>query len=91
MRPFPAAARRAACLAVTALSVAACAPAGPDPTPAGSVEVLGRSYPLEQLANGTWRARVDGAVVVCARPAAEACYWSVRHHLLAKELLDDFG
>lgn len=91
MRPFPAAPQRAARFAVTALALAACVPAGPGPVPVGSVQVLGRDYPLEQLANGTWRARVDGAVVVCSRPAAEACYWSVRHHLLAKELLDDFG
>jgi hypothetical protein len=83
MRPSPA--------AIAALALAACVSAGPAPTPAGSVEFLGETYPLEVLANGTWRARVDGTVVICARPYPTACYWSVRHYLVARELLDDLG
>ncbi|MCB2126988.1 MAG: hypothetical protein H6897_09110 [Rhodobacteraceae bacterium] len=83
MRPFGA--------VIAALLLAACVTAGPAATPVGSVKVLTESYPVEALANGTWRARVNGAVVPCAKPDATACYWSVRHHLLAQELLDDLG
>mgnify|MGYP001159216131 CR=1 FL=1 len=74
-----------------ALLPAACVNAGPTATPVGSVQFLTGTYPVESLPNGTWRARVNGAVVICARPNPTACYWSVRHHLLAQELLDDLG
>ncbi|KAB2879707.1 MAG: hypothetical protein F9K34_17140 [Albidovulum sp.] len=83
MRPFGA--------ALAALLLAACVNAGPVVMPVGTVTVLTEAYPVEALADGSWRARVNGAVVPCARPDLTACYWSVRHHLQARELLDDLG
>lgn len=80
MRPF--------LTAPVLLALAACISTGPAPVPAGSVEVDGQSYPLEVLANGTWRAKVDGTVVICASPDATACYWSVRHYFESQDLPD---
>lgn len=73
------------------LALGACVTAGPAPAPAGSVEVNGQSYPLETLADGTWRAKVDGTVVTCAKPDATACYWSVRHYFEGQDALEDLG
>lgn len=82
---------RLSALTGSVLILAACAPGEPPPAPAGSVEVGGTTYPVVSLANGSWRAYVDGAAVTCAQPSKTACYWSVRHHLQAQELLDDLG
>ena len=57
----------------------------------GAVEVNGITYPLVSLANGTWRAYVDGTPVICSKPSETACYWSVRNYLQSRELLDDLG
>ena len=71
--------------------LAACVQTGPSVSPVGTVEYNRTTYALEALPDGTWRTKVDGAVVLCARPTKEACLWSVRHHLTAQELLDDLG
>lgn len=77
--------------ALAAPLLAACVNAGPAAKPMGSVAVFTESYPVELLADGSWRARVNGVFVRCARPDKTGCYWSVRHHLQAQELLDDLG
>ncbi|OYX42917.1 MAG: hypothetical protein B7Z02_10755 [Rhodobacterales bacterium 32-67-9] len=75
------------------LSLAACAApvAAPDPSPLGDVQIGTDIYPIEATEAGTWRVKVGGHPVVCAKPNQEACYWSVRNYLTAQELLDDLG
>ncbi|SPH17092.1 hypothetical protein DEA8626_00606 [Defluviimonas aquaemixtae] len=73
-----------------ALALSACV-TGSKPEPVGSVTVNNVTYPIEALSDGTWRVRVDGKPVVCAHATLEACFWSARHHLTARELLDDLG
>lgn len=73
---------------LAAMLLSACAAAGPQPVPQGEVTVGADSFPIEALDAATWRVRVDGRPVPCAKPTAEACYWSARHHLEAQEVLD---
>lgn len=79
--------------ALVSLLLAACAApvSAPAPSPLGDVQIGTDIYPIEATDAGTWRVKVDGRPVVCAKPTQEACYWSVRHHLTAQELLDDLG
>ena len=73
---------------LAAILLSACSTAGPAPVPQGEVAIGPDRWPVEALATGVWRVRVDGRPVVCAKPTAEACYWSVRPHLEAQQLPD---
>ncbi len=79
MRPHP---------LFAALLLSACAAAGPPPVPQGEVTVGVQRYPVEALDATTWRVRVDGRPVTCAKPTAKSCYWAARHHLQMQELPD---
>lgn len=74
-----------------ALVLSACAATAPAPVPQGEVTIGTDRWPIEALDATTWRVRVDGHPVPCAKPTAEACYWSARHHIEAQEMLDDLG
>ncbi len=73
---------------LAAVLLSACTAAGPPPVPQGEVTLGADRWPIEALDAATWRVRVDGYPVRCAKPTAEACYWSARHHIEAQEMLD---
>ncbi|WP_413872946.1 hypothetical protein [Albidovulum sp.] len=73
---------------LAAVLLSACATVGPAPVPQGEVAIGTDRWPIEALDAATWRVRVDGRPVPCARPTTEACYWSARHHLLAQQMPD---
>lgn len=83
--------RAVALAALLALAGCAAPVAAPAPSPLGDVQIGTDIYPIEATADGIWRVKVDGRPVTCSKPTQEACYWSVRHHLTAQELLDDLG
>ncbi len=78
-------------LAAAAVLLAACAATAPAPVPKGEVTIGTESLPIEALDAATWRVRVDGHPVVCAKPTEEACYWSARHYLTSQEPPDGLG
>ncbi len=78
---------------LAALALAGCVsePAARAPSALGEVQVGAESYPIEAVDADKWRVMVDGRPVLCLKPEAEACYWSVRHYLLSRETPDVIG
>ncbi|MGB7261967.1 MAG: hypothetical protein WBC68_07835 [Albidovulum sp.] len=75
--------------------ISACTAAPPEPgLPAlGEVHIGATAYPIIALdsAETKWAVDVDGRRVFCSKPEHEACFWSVRNHLVAMDLQDDLS
>lgn len=75
-------------LAAVAALLSACAASAPAPVPLGEVTIGADHWTIETVDGATWRVRVNGRPVICAKPTEEACYWSARHFLTAQDLPD---